>query len=412
MKTELRRFLEDEFQAIGEEMPAWEQEARDFWLHPDQFDLAVWVQRGGLRDILEPKDGTVSERVLYHRLMHMVKPAIEYRKLGFQNVPTLTGHCDLYEGLQPGPHFSAAVMGAEVIQPKDTPTGAGIPPAGYAHVKPMMTIDSVRESLPVLDNYDVSRSPVLQAVLQGLEQMYEITQGTVPFRHYAPADMASGLLGVTNLFMLMALDPELCLDFLRVCNRKRCQILELEERAINGRWANLFYEPGVICGAWDNELSPDSHRQVMLPLFADMAEMYGAITFHLGHSDTTLLRDYLSLPHVRACRINRDWPMKPVVEQLPGKAVLQLRCDEHLHAGEKPWNLVQRPWEQVLEKFSAVAARVRVQAYIGHHADTFEDHKKVNLQERDALWDIWHKKMGNNSAPVGGKLWVCQVKLM
>ena len=62
MKTELRRLLEDEFQVIGEQMPAWEREINDFWLRPAEPDLAIWAVPYWLRDIPEPPDGTVSER--------------------------------------------------------------------------------------------------------------------------------------------------------------------------------------------------------------------------------------------------------------------------------------------------------------------------------------------------------------
>lgn len=394
MKTELRRYLEDEFQSIGEQMPAWEQEVRDFWLHPEEYDLALWANPWRPRDVPESADGTISEKQLYHQLMHRVKPAMKYRQVGFQNVPTLRGHCKLYDGRQPGPHFMAAVMGGEIVHPRDIPTGAGIVPESYAHVEPLVNVDNLKEKLPVLENYDVSQSPVLQALLRGMEELYEITQGTVPFIHYAPTDLAAGVLGVTDLFMLMALDPILCLEFLHICNQKWHDIVTLQERAVQGRWANQNYEPGIIRGAWDNELTPAAHRQIMLPSFAEVAEIYGAITFHLGHSDSSLLKDYMTLPHVRACQIGRDWPMEPVLEQLPGKVVMQLKCNEHLHAGQTPRNLVQRSWEQVLEKFSAVAGRIRLQALVGHSADNPESHMEENLHERDILCDIWQAHSG------------------
>jgi len=45
MKSDLRRLLEDEFQALGESMGPLEREARDFWHHPDTPALAVWNAR-------------------------------------------------------------------------------------------------------------------------------------------------------------------------------------------------------------------------------------------------------------------------------------------------------------------------------------------------------------------------------
>ncbi len=389
MKSELRRLLEDEFQAIGAEMPAWERDVNDFWLHPDEPDLAIWANPWWPRDVPEPPDGSISERELYDQLMRRVKPAIAYRELGFQNVPTLRAHGKLYTGPNPGPHFTGAVMGGKVIRPDRLPAG-GIPPEAYAHIEPVISdVDKVEQMLPVVEDIDIRKSPLHQCVVRALEEMKEVVLDAVPFLHYAPTSWWLDVLSVTDFFMLTALDPELTRRFLDVCQCKWLELLQVQEAAVGGRWCNQHYEPGIIMGAWDDELSPTVHRNVMLPFFANASEHYTGLTFHLGHPDTSLLKDYLALPHVRACQISRDWPAELLCEKLPGKVVLQFNCNEHLHAGQEAWNRVQRTWEFCLEKFAGFAGKLRAQILLGHYADTPEDHRAGMLKEGEELRRIW-----------------------
>lgn len=381
MKSELRRFLEDEFAALAEPMRQIEQEARDFWNHPDEPTLAVWAQFPVLEEIPEPPDGSVSERHLYYQLMERIKPALVSRQYGFDTAPIIHGHNKHYIGPTVGPHFEAGVMGAEPRYPAQGPEGSGF---SLTMAKPL--INEVEE-IDSLEDIDVAESPLLQAVLQGFEEMAEIVQGTIPFAHYSPTlslGLTTAVLGVTRFFELTALDPQAALKLLDVCGRKWLEMMHLEEQAVGGRWANHEYQPGIIMGAGEL-LSPTVHRKVILPHFRKMAEAYGGISVHLGLTDASLLRDYLQLPGVCGFVLKLDWDTEPVVEALQGTAVLQAEFYYHYHHGKKLETPVARPWEDCCRHLERFAGRLRVMALVNHRGATPEQRKEGTLRDLEDL---------------------------
>ena len=386
MKSELRRFLEDEFAALAEPLREMEWEARDFWKHPGEPALSVWAQFPVVNEIPDPPDGSVSERHLYYQLMERIKPALESRQYGFDTVPLIYGHGKHYTGPTVGPHFGAGVMGAKPRHSTLGPYAGGVSLAG---TEPLIsTVDEIDS----LEDIDVSQSPLLQAVVRGFEEMAEIVQGSVPFAHYSPTlslGIAADVFGLTKFFELTALDPEAALKLADVCGRKWLEIMRLQEQAVGGRWANHEYQPGIVMGAWDDELSPRVHRRVILPHFRQMAEAYGSIFVHLGLTDASLLRDYLQLPGVCGCLLKLDWDTEPVVDALQGTGVLQAAFNYHFHGGQKLETPVDSPWEDCCRHLERFAGKLRIMAIVNHRAPTPEKRKEGILRDLEDLKRVW-----------------------
>ncbi len=386
MKSELRHFLEDEFAALAEPMREMEREARDFWKHPGEPALAVWAQFPVVNEIPDPPDGSVSERHLYYQLMERIKPALESRQYGFDTVPLIHGHGKYYTGPTVGPHVLAGIMGAE---PRHTTLGTHAGWVPLAGTKPLI---SEVDEIDSLEDIDVSQSPLLQAVVRGFEEMAEIVQGSVPFAHYSPTlslGLTADVFGLTKFFELTALDPEAALKLADVCGRKWLEMMHLEEQAVAGRWANHEYQPGIIMGAWDDELSPTVHRSVIIPHFQQMAEAYGGIFVHLGLADASLLRDYLQLPGLCGFSLKQDWPTEPVVDALQGTGVLQAAFNYHFHGGQKLETPVALPWEDCCRHLERFAGKLRVMALVKHHAPTPEKRKEGILRDLEDLKRVW-----------------------
>ncbi len=248
------------------------------------------------------------------------------------------------------------------------------------------------DEIDSLEDIDVSQSPLLQAVVRGFEEMAEIVQGSVPFAHYSPTlslGIAADVFGLTKFFELTALDPEAALKLADVCGRKWLEIMRLQEQAVGGRWANHEYQPGIVMGAWDDELSPRVHRRVILPHFRQMAEAYGSIFVHLGLTDASLLRDYLQLPGVCGCLLKLDWDTEPVVDALQGTGVLQAAFNYHFHGGQKLETPVDSPWEDCCRHLERFAGKLRIMAIVNHRAPTPEKRKEGILRDLEDLKRVW-----------------------
>ena len=85
-RSDLRRYLEDQLDALAEPMRAFESEARDFREHPGMPALSVWADFPALAEAPAPPPGNVTERALYEQLHRTVKPALESRQCGWVTV--------------------------------------------------------------------------------------------------------------------------------------------------------------------------------------------------------------------------------------------------------------------------------------------------------------------------------------
>ena len=387
-RSELRRLLEDELAALEEPMRELEAAARAFWLHPETASLAVWGQLPVLREIPEPPPGTLSERELYHQLMHNVKPALESRQCGFDTVPVLYPHDRHYPGPAFRTHFLAVVVGAQVRYP------AGVTPAemdGYrAWVDPL--IRDVSE-LGALEDVDVSRSLALRAVLQSYEEMTEIVDGRIPFTHYSPTlplDFAAEVVGHVRFYELVASEPESASRIIEVCTAKWLEMMRLQEETAAGRWANANYEPGILVSDMILPfLSPASVRQVVIPYSAMLAGAYGGIVANIDHPESSLLDDYLALPGLRGCSVHEGWPSGLTVSALQSEVVLKANYNWHFHRGRDKEAPVCLPWEQCCEQMWQYAGRVRVQASVTGWGRTPGERRECILRDLADLRRIW-----------------------
>ena len=387
-KSELWRFLDDEFAALDGQMRELEAEARAFWLHPESASLAVWGQIPVMSEIPDPPPGTLSERELYYQLMNNVKPALESRRHGFDTVPVLYPHDRHYKGPPFRTHFLAVVVGGEVRYPADVPLKER---KGYrAWVDPV--IRNVSE-IDALEEVDVSRNPALRAVLRSYEEMGDIVQGRIPFTHYSPIqplDFAAEVIGHVRFYELVGSNPESALRLLEVCTRKWLEMMRLQEGAAGGRWANASYEPGILVGDMILPfLSPASIRQVVIPYNAMLSGAYGGIVAGIGHPDPSLLDDYLGLPGLYGCSVHEDWPAEPVVEALKDKVVLKANFNWHFHRGKEKEAPVCLPWERCCQLMSQYAGKLRVQASVTGWGKTPRERLECILGDLADLRRIW-----------------------
>ena len=386
--SELRRRLEDEFDALAEQMPAMEAEVHDFWAHPEEQRLSIWGQPPVIGEIPEPADGTITERNLYRQLQSQVKPAIEARAHGFDNVPIIYPHDLHYQGPAFRTHFLAVVMGAEVKYPAGTPKKKM---DGYrAWVDPIVHDLS---DLQALRDVDVGKSPALAAVLQSYEEIEEIVQGRIPMTHYSPTlplDFAAEMVGHVRFYELIASEPDGTLEYLKVCTTKWLEMMRLQETAARGRWANGMYEPGLNVGDMIlSYLSPTNIRQVVIPYNRMLSEAYGGIVTGIGHRDSSLLADYLEIPNVYGCSVHEDWPAELVIDGLSGSLVLMLGYSWHYHRGKKREAPVCDPWESCCRILAQYAQELRVRVTLSAWGATPEEKRECILGDLEELRRIW-----------------------
>jgi hypothetical protein len=389
VKSELRLLLKDEFETIAESMKVMENKARDFWMYPDKPSFSVWANFPVLKEIPEPPVGSVSEQFLYYHLMSVVKPALESRKFGFDTVPVIYGHQKHWKGPDFGTHFLAGVMGAECFFPEGLPADKKI--GWNSWVKPL--INDV-EDIDALEEIDVSKSPLLRAVLRGYEEMSEIVQGRIPFTHCSPTlpfEFAADIIGHIKFFELVALNPDAIWQLLDVCRRKWLEMMRLQEKAAGGRWASHNYEPGIrVNDMILSFLSPESIRRIVLPYNEKMSESYGGIVVDIGHRDVSLLGDYLQLTGLRGCSVPLDWStQQSVVEGLKGKGVLCAGFNWHYHNGQQKWAPVCRRWEECCQHLAQFAGKLRVFVNLYCRGDNPEQSRDGILRDLKDLRSIW-----------------------
>ena len=387
-KTELRRLLEDELEALAEPMRALQAEARDFWRCPDAPALAVWGNLPSLTGAPEPLPGTLTERALYDQLHATVKPALESRRYGFDSVPVLFAHDRHYRGPAFGTRFLAAVMGAEITFPD------GLPPAeriGWrAGVKPL--IEDISE-IGRLEDVDVSQSVLLKAILQAYEELAQIVRGRMAFVRYSPTlplDFAADIIGHERLFELIAADPDAAARLLDVCTRKWLEMMRLQERAAGGAVASYMYQPGIyVHDMILPYLSPEAIRRLVIPYNARLSAAFGGIALHINHPDPSLLDDYARLPGICACGFKQDWPPKPVLDLLAGNAVLTVSLAWHYHEGKEPWSPECLAWAEHCQRLMPVAGRVRLLATLAGWGDTPAERRECMLGDLADVRRIW-----------------------
>jgi len=217
----------------------------------------------------------------------------------------------------------------------------------------------------------------------------------MPFTHYSPTqplDFAAEVIGHIQFYELVASEPESALRLLEVCTAKWLEMMRLQEEAAAGRWANASYEPGILVGDMILPfLSPESIRRIVIPYNARLSEAYGGIVAGIDHTDSSLLDDYLKLPHLRGCSVHADWPAVPVIERLRGKMVLKANFNWHYHRGKEKGSPVCLLWEQCCERLSQYAGQLRVQASITGWGRTPEERRDCILGDLDDLRRIWEQ---------------------
>lgn len=385
MKSELRRFLEEELDAISESSACMEQEVRAFWDHPEEPALAIWSDLPVLEEIPEPRDGSLSERQLYDLLMRNVRPALTSPKYGFISAPILFPHDKHYSGPPFGTRFLAAVMGAQISFPKNTK-----PIAWDAFAEPLIQEASEIEKL---EEIDVAQSPVLQAILSGLREMSEIVRGRIPFTRYTPTyalDFAADVVGHLNFYEWVAEKPEEAARLVDVCLRKWLEIMALQEEAAGSRLVNHQFAPGIrIYDMIGSFFSPESTRKVVLPYNRKLAAHYGCCVADIVHQDQGLLDDYLRLPDMRGLVVPVDWPMEKVVEGLRGKALFRPNYAYHVHEGKKPVAPICVPWEDCCRQITDTRGELRVLAAITGLGDTPRERMDDVLRDMEDLRRTW-----------------------
>jgi len=389
-KSELRRLLEDELDALAEPMRALEEEARDFWRHPETPALSVWANFPALEDAPEPPTGGLTEQALYAQLHSTVKPAIESREHGFDTVPVLAAHDRHHRGPAFGTRFLSAVMGAEVIFPEGLPEEERI--GWRAGVKPL--ISDISE-IAVLEDVDVSKSPTLLAILRAYEELAEIVRGRIPFTRYSPTlplDFAADVISHERFFELVAADPEGAARLIEVCTDKWLEMIRLQERAAGGDVTSYLYQPGIY--AHDmilSYLSPESIRRIVIPYNARLSAAFGGIALQINHPDPSLLDDYARLPGVCAYGFKQAWSAARVLETVRDKAVLTANVNWHYHEGKEPWSSECLPWEEHCRRLAPFAGRLRVLAAVSGWGDTSAERRECQLGDLADLRRIWEE---------------------
>jgi len=364
--SDLRRFLQDEFQRLGPQLTAMAREIREFWERPDVPALGVWGVPPVVAPPAPPEGGTAPERYLYQQLETHIRPAIEAHEQGFATVPTLLPHFAYHEGPFPQSHLVAAALGATVTDTGD-PLGVGVEPL----------IGDLGE-LPRVKDADVSQSPLLGALCRSIEEMAEVTQGSLAFEPYlqhGPLDLAADVIGHQPFYELVALDPEGASRLLQVCSAKWLEFRQAQEQAAAGNWAGRRFEPGLYYGnSLMQNLFPQTIRDLVLPDATGLAEQYGGIVFGLSHEDVRLLNDVVALPHFRGCGVPVRCPADLVAEQLAGRGVLHMTYAGYRGAPD---------WQGCLAHVERLAGKVRLLANICpmHCRCFFEE---TNQQLRDA----------------------------
>ncbi|MFH1007169.1 MAG: uroporphyrinogen decarboxylase family protein [Candidatus Latescibacterota bacterium] len=385
LKSDLRLFLEDELDAVAESAAALQAEACAFWGHPEKPELAIWSDLPVLAEIPEPGDGTVSERQLYDRLMRNVRPALAARDYGFLSAPIIFPHDKYYSGPPFGTRFLAAAMGAEISFPKNTN-----PRAWDAFAKPLIQDVSEIEKLEAID---VAQSPVLQAILSGLQDFSEIVQGRIPFTRYIPTyalDFAADVVGHLNLYEWVAERPEDAARLVDVCLSKWLEIMDLQEAAAGSKLVNQQFVPGIrIYDMIGSFFSPESTRKVVLPYNRKLAAHCGCCVADIVHQDQGLLDDFLHLPDLRGLVVPADWPMERVVAGLRGRALFRPNYAYHVHRGQKQMAPICVPWEDCCRQVADIGGQLRVLATVTGLGDTPRERMDDALRDREDLMRAW-----------------------
>ena len=392
-QTELRRILEDEFTALAEPVRQMQSAVSEFWRHRDEPALSIWANIPVRDPVPDPPSGTISERQLYRQLMTAVKPALEARSYGFDNVPLLSAHLEHYTGPPPGTRFLPMVMGSQVTFPDSTPEGrrtgwnAGVAPL-IRHLDDIMGLAAIQ----------VSRSPLLAAVLRAFEEVSEIVQGRVPLTRYAPTlplDFAADLIGHCQLYELLAVCPENAALLLDLCTTQWLEIIRLQARAAGGWCANHQCRPGIYVHDMILPfLSPAIIRRTVIPYNRRLSEALGGLSLHINHPDPQLLADFTGLPAVHGFGVQQAWPAAPVVAALRGRSVLAASFDWHYHPGRPPAAPVCISWDECCARFSGFAGQLRVQASLSGWGETPQQQLDCVLRDRDDLLRLWEEGVG------------------
>jgi len=367
MITELRRFLRDEFERLGPQLAAMERAIRAFWDYPECPALGVWGVPPVATPSSWPKDGTATERYLYHQLITHIRPAIEAHQRGFITVPTLLPHL-AHLGPFPQSHLIAAALGAKVADTGD-PLAVSTEPL----------IHDLAD-LPRVEDMDVTASPLLRALCQNIEEMAEVTRGALssePYLQHGPLDASADVIGVQSFYELTALNPEGAARLIRVCTDKWLDFRRAQERAAGGRWAGRRFEPGCYYGdSLLENLAPRTIRELVLPVAGWLASEYGGIVFGISrHHDASLLPGIVALPHFRGCTAPLAWPTDTVIACVAGKGVLHIAYAGYPGAPA---------WRECLAHVRRLAGKVRLLANIcPMHCRCF--FKETDQELRDSL---------------------------
>ncbi len=397
-KSELRKLLDDELDALAEPMRTLTQAARDFWRHPEAPQLAVWANFPPAAMAPDPPVGTLTEEALWAQLHNTVKPALDSRRHGFDTVPVLVAHDRHYHGPPFGTHFLAAVMGAEIVFPDSLPPGERT--AWRAGVRPL--IEDLSD-IGRLEDLDVSQSAPLVAILRAYEELAEIVQGRIPFTHYSPTlplDFAADIIGHERFFELVAGDPEGASRLLAVCTSKWIEMMQLQERSASGAITAYLYQPGIsVSDMILPYMSPRAVRQIVIPYNARLSAAFGGISLNIGHPDESLLDDYVRIPGVCSCGCNPGWPAARVLAALRGKYVLTAGLNWHFHKGKTPGSPACIPWEEHCRRLAPFAGRLRVLASLSAWGDTPDERRACLLGDLGDLRRIWEEGAGSCHEP-------------
>jgi len=395
----LRRFLDDELDALAAPMRKLEARVRDFWRHPGTPALSVWANNFPAPELPPtPSDGSLSERALCGQLRNSVASALESRRYGFGTVPVLSTHDRHYDGPAFGARFLSAIMGAQVLFPGSLPAEerTGL----RAGVKPL--IESAAE-IDRLHDVDVSGSPALRAILRAFEELAEIVQGRIPFIRYAPTlplDFAADLIGHERFFELAAADPDEFARLIDVCTDKWLEIICLQERAVGGELAGYHYQPGCYINDMIlRYLSPETIRRVVIPYNARLSAAFNGVTLCIDHSDHSLLEDYARLPDLHGCGFKHDWPASRVLKLLRDNTLLTPSLAWHYHRGKRGHPAVYLPWEEHCRRLLPFAGRMRILATLSGRGDTRAERRACLLRDLEDLRGIW-EKVGSKPKPV------------
>ena len=370
MKTDLRRFLDDEFQALAAPTRTALERAGSFRANVAEPGLAVWAWPPAPDDVPSAPPGSPVEQHLHQQLFKTIKPLAALAERGFDAVPMVLNRDECHEGPPVGDHFFAAAMGGRITFP------AGLPPeqrcGATAWVEPFVSDIS---ELGAFEDTDVAASPVLHAFLRMYEQVHEIAGGAVPnrlgFPEYCPIDCAGDVVGHEYLYELVGGDIPGARRLLSACYDKGLEMRRHVERAVGSEWvaSKLWYGvPGVMRGEMIGQfISPDAVRQLELPFHAKAAEAYGGVAVSFNHPDNSLLEDVAKIPGLTGARLPDSWPIAQCVDALRGKVVLFTNADNA----------------------RAAAGRMRVIATIAPRGQTCQERWDSLLSQRDDLERVW-----------------------